>query len=59
MTGLRGRVSYLDGDEHGMCLANYTNDYGTLLHGLGGVFDLEYSSLRRAGSHQYTCWHAA
>ena len=40
---------YLDGAEHCVCLACYSNNDGALLDGLCGVFNLEDSALWRAG----------
>lgn len=49
---VRGRSrwcrSYLDGAQHCMCLACYSDDDGTLFDCLGGVFDLEDPALWRA-----------
>ena len=47
--GGRGRT-YLEPDDHGVCLAYEADDDGALLYGLTGIFDLEDSSLRRAAT---------
>lgn len=39
----------LDGGEHGVGLGDYADDDGTLLDGFLGIFDLEDTTLRRAG----------
>jgi hypothetical protein len=39
---------YLDSAQDGMGLASNTDNNGTLLHCLGGIFDLEDSALGRA-----------
>lgn len=36
---------YFYGHENGMCPAHYSDDYGTLLDGFLGVFDLEDAAL--------------
>lgn len=41
-------VEYLQGGEHGMCLAHDAHDDGTLFDGLLCVFYLEDATLRRA-----------
>jgi hypothetical protein len=41
-------TSYLDCTENGMGLAGNSDDDGALLHGLGSIFNLEYSALGRA-----------
>lgn len=41
-------MSYLDADQDGVCLACYSHNHRTLLDCLGGIFDLEYPTLRRA-----------
>lgn len=37
---------YFYGHENGVCSADYTDDYGTLLDGFLSVFDLEDTPLR-------------
>lgn len=39
---------YLQGGEDGMCLADNSNNDGSLLDGFLGVFDLEDATLWRA-----------
>ena len=39
------RERYFHGHENGMCPADYSDDYGTLLDGFLGVFDLEDAAL--------------
>lgn len=41
-------LSYLDGAENGMGLADNANNYRTLLYSFGSIFNLEYSALGRA-----------
>ena len=36
---------YLEGGENGVCFADYSNDYRTLLYGLLCVFNLEDATL--------------
>jgi len=40
---------HLDCSEHCMCLADYSHDHRTLLHGFRGILDLEDAALRREG----------
>lgn len=39
------REKYFYSHENGMCSADYTDDYGTLLDSFLGVFDLEDAAL--------------
>lgn len=39
---------YLESYKDGVCFADETDDNGTLLHSLTGIFDLKDSSLWRA-----------
>lgn len=45
--------AHLDGDKDGMGLAGYADHDGALLDGFAGIFNLKYSSLRRAREDQY------
>lgn len=45
-----GGRRYLDGAHDGVRLADNSDYYRAELDGFGGIFDLEYSALRRAGN---------